>query len=161
MISCIATWRRCERPFKRNAELTQSVLNTEYIGAYSWSVHCTATLSVIVNIVKGGGRAPPTITSLGQFFHHDGMCARKRPLPLCVYSVVLNLVWGAPLPPRQNLPPVWLDRNKSNKMPILSNQFLYSETGLHIGMERNFVGLWRRHNCRSRVIDLSLSALIF
>jgi hypothetical protein len=32
--------------------------------------------------------------------------------------------------------------------------------GFHIGMDRNFVCLWRRHNCRSQVIDLSLSALI-
>ncbi len=37
---------------------------------------------------------------------------------------------------------------------------LYSETGFHIDMERNFVCLWRRLNCRSQVIDLSLSALI-
>ncbi len=37
---------------------------------------------------------------------------------------------------------------------------LYSETWFHIGMDRNFVCLWRRHNCRSQVIDLSLSALI-
>jgi hypothetical protein len=29
-----------------------------------------------------------------------------------------------------------------------------------IGMDRNFVCLWRRHNRRSQVIDLSLSALI-
>ncbi len=36
----------------------------------------------------------------------------------------------------------------------------YSETGFHIGMDRNFVCLWRRRNCRSQVIDLSLSALI-
>jgi hypothetical protein len=35
---------------------------------------------------------------------------------------------------------------------------LYSETGFHNG--RNFVCLWRRHSCRSQVIDLSLSALI-
>ncbi len=34
----------------------------------------------------------------------------------------------------------------------------YSETVFHIGMDRNFVCLWR--NCRSQVIDLSLSALI-
>jgi hypothetical protein len=31
---------------------------------------------------------------------------------------------------------------------------------MHIGMDRNFVCLWRRHNCRSQVIDLSLSTLI-
>jgi len=37
---------------------------------------------------------------------------------------------------------------------------LYSETGFHIGMDRNFVRLRHRHNCRSQVIDLSLSALI-
>ncbi len=36
----------------------------------------------------------------------------------------------------------------------------YSETGFHIGMDRNFVCLWRRHNCRSQVTDLFLSALI-
>ncbi len=37
---------------------------------------------------------------------------------------------------------------------------LYSETGFHIGMDRYFACSWRRHNCRSQVIDLSLSALI-
>ncbi len=39
-------------------------------------------------------------------------------------------------------------------------QGLYSETGFHTGMDHNFVCLWRRHNCKSQVIDLSLSALI-
>jgi hypothetical protein len=37
---------------------------------------------------------------------------------------------------------------------------LYSETRFQIGMECNFVCSWSRHNCRSQVIDLSLSALI-
>jgi hypothetical protein len=37
---------------------------------------------------------------------------------------------------------------------------LFSETGFHYGMERNFVCSWRRPNCRSQVIDLSLSLLI-
>ncbi len=41
-------------------------------------------------MVKGGGRAPPTLTRLGEFFHHDGMYARKWPLPLCVFSAVLT-----------------------------------------------------------------------
>jgi hypothetical protein len=36
---------------------------------------------------KGVGRAPPTLTSLGRFFHRNGMYARKWPLPLCLYSV--------------------------------------------------------------------------
>jgi hypothetical protein len=40
------------------------------------------------------------------------------------------------------------------------NLGLYSETVFHIGMDRNFVCLWRRHNCRSQVIDLSLSDLL-
>jgi hypothetical protein len=39
------------------------------------------------------------------------------------------------------------------------NQCLYSETGFHFGMDCNFVCLRRRHNCRSQVIDLALSAL--
>ncbi len=32
---------------------------------------------------------------------------------------------------------------------------------LHYGVERNFVCSWRRPNCRSQVIDLSLSAIGF
>jgi hypothetical protein len=47
----------------------------------------TTTLSVMVDIVKGGERAPPNLTRLGCFFHHVGMYARKWPLPLCVHSV--------------------------------------------------------------------------
>ncbi len=31
-----------------------------------------------------GGRGPPTLTSLGKFFHHDGMYATKWSLPLYV-----------------------------------------------------------------------------
>ncbi len=39
----------------------------------------------MVDIVKGGGRIPPPspANGLGKFFHHDGMHARKWPLPLC------------------------------------------------------------------------------
>jgi hypothetical protein len=39
-----------------------------------------------MHVVKGGGRAPPTLTttSLGKFFHHDGMYVRKWLLPVCV-----------------------------------------------------------------------------
>ncbi len=51
---------------------------------------CTATLCVMVTINKGGGCAPPTLTSQGLFFNHDGMYARNRPLLLCVYSVVIT-----------------------------------------------------------------------
>jgi hypothetical protein len=47
----------------------------------------TGNLYVMVNRMKGGGRAPPTLTSQGWVFHNDGMHARNRPLPLCVYSV--------------------------------------------------------------------------
>jgi hypothetical protein len=55
---------------------------------YSVSAHSageyTATLLVMVNAMKVGGRAPPTLTSLGKFYPHDGMYARKQPLLLCV-----------------------------------------------------------------------------
>ncbi len=45
----------------------------------------TATLFVMVNVVKRGGRSSPILTSLGKFFHHDGMYTRKRPVAiLCV-----------------------------------------------------------------------------
>jgi hypothetical protein len=40
------------------------------------------------------------------------------------------------------------------------NKGLYSETGFYYGKEHNFVCSWRRPNCRSHVIDLSLSALM-
>ncbi len=56
----------------------------ECICPLSWSVHCNC--NVTIKVVRGGRRAPPTLTSLGYFFHHDGMYARKRPLSLCVYS---------------------------------------------------------------------------
>ncbi len=69
------------------------VANTEYIyrgrveieGVY---LPYTSTLYMMVDVVKGGGRTSPPGTRLGWFFHHDGMYVRKRPLPLCVYSVV-------------------------------------------------------------------------
>jgi hypothetical protein len=51
----------------------------------------TVSLHVLVNRRKGVGRAPPTLTIQGCYYHHDGMYARKRPLPLCVYSVVTGL----------------------------------------------------------------------
>ncbi len=51
----------------------------------------TATLYVMVTIVKWGGCASPTLTSLGKFLHHDGIYARARPFQLCVYSVGVPL----------------------------------------------------------------------
>ncbi len=51
------------------------------------SVSARSAGAYICNFV--GGRAPPTLISLGKIFHHDGMYARKRLLPLCVYSVDL------------------------------------------------------------------------
>ncbi len=54
-----------------------------------------------------------------------------------------------------------MQRRRRHYYHLNTNQLgWYSEMGFHIGMDRNFVGLWRRHNCRSQVIDLSLSALI-
>ncbi len=54
----------------RPAVTVQSVSSLS-VGAY------TTTLHVMVDIVKGDWRAPPTRTSLGKFFHHDGIYARK------------------------------------------------------------------------------------
>jgi hypothetical protein len=42
----------------------------------------------MVNRVKGGGLAPTTLTSLEW---NDGMYDRKRQLPLCLYSVEINI----------------------------------------------------------------------
>jgi hypothetical protein len=42
----------------------------------------------MVDRVKEGGRAPTTLTSLEW---NDGMYTRKRPLPLCLFSVEINI----------------------------------------------------------------------
>ncbi len=49
---------------------------------------------VLVDIVKGGGRAPPTLTNLGCFYSHEGMYAMKWPLPLCVGGIESVDLWG-------------------------------------------------------------------
>ncbi len=53
---------------------------------YNVHVQCTCIcpLSWMVGRMKGVGRAPPTLNSLGCFYHHYGMYARKWLLPLCV-----------------------------------------------------------------------------
>ncbi len=57
----------------------------ECISPLSWSVHCKFVRDD--NRKKGGGSPPLTLTSQGWFFYHDGMYARNRQMPLCVYSV--------------------------------------------------------------------------
>ncbi len=47
----------------------------------------TATLLVRVNVMRGGGRAPPTLTSQNWFYPHHWMNARKQRLQLCVLCV--------------------------------------------------------------------------
>ncbi len=86
------TLRRAQ---KKNRLTTQSTHRVATAAFWSVSVSSagahTSTLYVMVNIVDGKYSErgvcvhPPTHTSLGQFFHHDGMDAKKRPSPLCVY----------------------------------------------------------------------------
>ncbi len=57
--------------------------NRVSVSAHSAGAY-TATLLVMVNVIKGGGRAPPTLTSPGKFCPHDWMYARKQTLLLCV-----------------------------------------------------------------------------
>ncbi len=59
--------------------------NTASVSAL-WSVHCNFVCDGFR--VKGCGRAPSSLTRQGWFFHHEGMYARNRQLPLCVYSVL-------------------------------------------------------------------------
>ncbi len=93
------------------------ITSTEYIKEWSrnWgSVSAlsagayTTTLYMMVDTVKGGGRAPSTLTRLGWFFHHYGIYSRKWPLPLWVYSVITSLA-GSTLPQiwQQMLAPFW------------------------------------------------------
>jgi hypothetical protein len=73
------------------------------LGAY------TTTLLVMVDTVKGGGRTLPTNTRLGRIYHHDGIYARKWPLPVYLYSLVgaqnQQLGFSEPRPPPPN--PDW------------------------------------------------------
>ncbi len=50
----------------------------------------TATLLVMVNVRRGGGLAPPTLTSQGQFYSHHWMYARKQRWQLCVLCGLPN-----------------------------------------------------------------------
>jgi hypothetical protein len=47
---------------------------------------------------RGGGRAPPTLTSLGSLYPHDGMYARKQPplllCVLCAHNLLLDASLG-------------------------------------------------------------------
>ncbi len=60
---------------------------TDYItgGAY------TATLFVMVIGGKGVAVHSPPSPARANFFHHDGMYARNRQPPLCVYFVTVIL----------------------------------------------------------------------
>ncbi len=68
----------------------------ECVFPLSRSVHCNFVRDG--NRLKGGGRAPPTLTSQDWFFHHDGMYARNRQSPLCVYSEVITSKGSFTLP---------------------------------------------------------------
>jgi hypothetical protein len=48
--------------------------NRVSVSAHSAGAY-TATLLVMVNVIRGGGRAPPTLTSQGQFYPHHWMYA--------------------------------------------------------------------------------------
>ncbi len=49
----------------------------------------TTTVLMMVDRVKGGGCAtPPPLTRLGWIYHHEGMYARKLPLPVYLYFLV-------------------------------------------------------------------------
>ncbi len=71
-----------------------TVWGTEYIFSKIWnmvsvSAHSagayTATLLVLVNVIRARGvRAPPTLTSQGQFYPHHWMYARRQRLQPCV-----------------------------------------------------------------------------
>jgi hypothetical protein len=78
-------WGWPQSTYRSGVEIEGSVFALS-AGAY------TTTLYVMVDIVKGGGRAPqPSPMAAGKFFHHEGIYARKWPLPLCV-GVAVNLL---------------------------------------------------------------------
>ncbi len=81
--------------YRNVSSLSQIYTQSTYIGRdeigwnspLSWSVYSTATLYVMVNkcCERRWACTPCPHHRQGKFFHHDGMYARKRPLPLCVF----------------------------------------------------------------------------
>jgi hypothetical protein len=59
-------------------------------GSVSTLSENTTTLYVMVDTVKDSWCATPTLISLGWFYTHDEMYAKMWPLPLCVYSVIVQ-----------------------------------------------------------------------
>jgi hypothetical protein len=51
-------------------------------------LECAPTLLVMVDRVKGGGSAPPTLTWLGKFFHQDRMNSYVRKWQLTLLCVL-------------------------------------------------------------------------
>ncbi len=61
--------------------MEQGSVSAHSAGAY------TATLLVMVNVKRGGWRAPPTLTSQGRFYPHHWMSARKQRLQLSATGI--------------------------------------------------------------------------
>ncbi len=84
------TCSRIGRP--QSAYFPRDETGTVSVSAHSAGAY-TATLLVMVNVIKGGGRAPPTFTSQGKFYPHDWMYARKQRLQLCVLDCEADRAW--------------------------------------------------------------------
>ncbi len=63
--------------------------NRVSVSAHSAGAY-TATFLVMVNVIKGGGRAPHTLNRPGKVYPHDWMYARKQTLLLCGLVCVLE-----------------------------------------------------------------------
>jgi hypothetical protein len=62
----------------------------ECICPLSWSVHCNFVRDGKYSENGWASSPPPSSPAWANFSYLDGMYARKRPLPLCVYSVCLT-----------------------------------------------------------------------
>ncbi len=92
-------------------------------------------------------------------------CKKIFSNPECIKFKYLNSLFGLCKPPLESGAPKLLFSEVMNRFYCLLTKYTthlgcYSDTGFHIGMDCNFVCLWLRHNWRSQVIELSLSALI-
>ncbi len=95
----------------------------------------------IFNLFKSPGIDSACLCSMAGRYHNPNHSRFLAPTD-CLKTPAQILLWVL-----AHVSDPYLLGNKSQGSAVLQSLGCYSETGFHIGMNRNFVCLWRRHNC--------------